>query len=325
MRMRPLVLCGLMICSCSSGAQELSLLAGAMQDSASRESSYAWALDYRHGLGEHLTYTLSWLNEGHVTNHHRDGQSAQLWARTNLLERRLSLSAGVGPYRYYDTTRRSPNDGFSDQHGWGSIFSLAATYYTPSGWLYEARANRVVANNSIDTTSLLLGIGYQLERPPTPGPYANAPRQTTNTTNNEVAIFLGQTVVNSFQSEHDTARAVEYRHGVSPHIDWTVSWLNEGDARLIRRNGLIAQVWAVHEFFDERLTLGAGLGPYFSIDRYRMPLPGEASDVSVSAIVTATASVRLSSRAFLRGSWNRIASTYNRDSDVILGGLGYRF
>lgn len=304
------------------GAQELSLLAGALQASGSHES-YSWELDYREGLSESTAFTLSWLNEGHVPHHHRDGQSAQIWVHTNVFDQRLSLAAGIGPYFYYDTT--GIGAGYSDKHGWGTLSSLAATYYAKNRWIYEARLNRVVVINSINTTSMLFGIGYQLERPSVPGTSAVSPPQTEKTTANQITLFFGQTIVNSFDSQRDTARAVEFRRGVSPHLDWSVSWLNEGDARLIRRDGVIGQVWLVHEFFDKRFALGAGVGPYFSIDRYRTPQPNEAGNITISAMVTATAVMRLSPHLYLRTSWNRIASNYNRDTDVILMGLGYSF
>lgn len=315
----------LLLFSYQSSAQELNLLAGAMHDSASKENSYAWALDYRHGISENLAFTLSWLNEGHVTRHHRDGQSAQLWARTNIFDRRLSLSAGAGPYRYYDTTGASSGPGFSNDHGWGGIFSVAATYYTRRGFLYELRANRILTAHSIDTTSLLFGVGYQLERPPTQGPYAHAPHQKEKTTENEVAILIGKSVINSFQSESNTAQAIEYRKGLSTHLEWTVGLLNEGDNRLVRRTGLSTQLWAVHEFFGDRLELGVGLGPYFAMGRRRTPIPGEGQNVHVSAMVSTTAAVRLNSQIFLRGTWNRVVTNYNRDVDVVLVGVGYRF
>jgi hypothetical protein len=306
-------------------AQELSLFAGGIQESGPREHSYAWALDYRHGLGEHAAITFSWLNEGHVTDHHRDGQAVQLWGRANLLGRRLSLAAGLGPYRYYDTTRLLPGATFSDAHGWGAVYSLAATYYTDSRWLYELRANRIIASNSINTTSVLFGVGYQLDPPPSRGPLTETAPQGRKTTNNEFTAFLGQTIVNSFNSERDTARAVEYRRGLSEHIDWTASWINEGDARIVRRNGLVTQLWAVRESFDDRLAIGIGLGPYFAIDRHNPPATAQAHDVRISAIFTASAALRLGARFSLRGSWNRVLTDYNRDTDIVLVGIGYRF
>lgn len=304
------------------GAQELNLLVGGMRETSSEDTSFAWSLDYRQGLGEHLALTISWQNEGHIEDHHRDGHSIQLWARTGVLDRRLSLAAGAGPYRYYDTTQGSSDGQFVNRHGWGSIFSLAATYYTPSGFLYEARANRIVSNSSFDTTSLLFGIGYQLERPTLVGP-STSPLSTAETSN-EIAAFVGRTIVNSFESQHGAAFAAEYRRRVTPHFDLSVSWLDEGDVGLIRRNGIAAQVWAIQEFNGGRLALGAGLGPYFNKDRYR-PAPGEEDDITTATIITGTAALRLGPRTFVRGSWNRIVSDHNRDSDLLLLGLGYRF
>jgi hypothetical protein len=304
-------------------AQELSVFGGGMEAGGWKETSYAWALDYRHGLGEHAAISFSWLNEGHVTNHHRDGQTVQLWVRTTMLDRRLSLAAGAGPYVYYDTTR-SGGANFSDQHGWGALYSVSATYYTDSRLFYELRANRAIASNSINTTSVLFGIGYQLDPPPSPGPLTEAAPQGNNTTDNELAVFVGQTIVNSFNSERDTARAIEYRRGLSAHIDWTVSWLNEGDTRLVRRNGVISQLWAVREAFDRRLAIGIGLGPYVAVDRQVSAAPVTGAE-RVSALITVSAALRLPRRTFLRASWNRVLTHYDRDADVVLLGLGYRF
>ena len=118
---------------------------------------------------------------------------------------------------------------------------------------------------------------------------------------------------------------MEYRRGLSEHIDWTASWINEGDARIVRRNGLVTQLWAVRESFGDRLALGVGLGPYFAIDRHNAPVAGRARDVRISGIFTASAALRLGSRFSLRGSWNRVLTDYNRDTDIVLVGLGYRF
>src|ERR1700682_3243697 len=202
----------LSISATQSTAQELSLFGGAMEAGGLGDHSYAWALDYRHGLGEHAAVTFSWLNEGHVTNHHRDGQTVQLWARTSVLGRRLTLAAGVGAYLYYDTTPPVGTQ-FADDHGWGGVFSLSATYYTNSRVFYELRVNRVVAKDSIDTTSALFGVGYQLDPPRSPGPLTEAAPQANKTTENELAIFVGQTIVNSFNSERSLATDIEYRHG----------------------------------------------------------------------------------------------------------------
>lgn len=319
-----LVLAAIPVHAC---AQELTLLAGGLQQSGSKEKTSAWAFEYLQPLHENIAASFSWLNEGHVPGHHRDGQSVQIWARTNVLDRRLSLAVGVGPYRYFDTTVSSAGGGYANIHGWGTVASLAATYYTPSRWLFQLRANRIVARDSIDTTALMFGVGYQLEPVAEPGPQASTPRQIGKTTTDEVSVFLGKTIVNSYFSENGTARAIEYRHGLARYIDMTVGLLNEGDARLIRRTGVTAQIWGVREVLaSDRLVLGVGYGPYLAIDKYRSPLAGEARDSKLSWMFTAMAALRFGERDrwSARLSWNRTNTNYNRDTDVILLGLGYR-
>ena len=315
-----------LLAACSAQAQEFSLFAGGLKDSSSKESTYSWAMEYQQGIGENLAASFSWLNEGHVTGHHRDGQSIQLWARTNVWDRRLSLSAGIGPYRYFDTTVSSAGGGYANIHGWATNLSLGATYYTNTRWLFQLRANRIIARDSIDTSSLMMGIGYQLEPQSRRGPSDSVPSQFENTSKNEIAVFLGQTVVNSFRSERDSSRAIEYRRGIAKYADITVGLLNEGDPRLIRRTGATAQIWAVREFLaSDRLVLGIGIGPYYALDRYRTPLPGEGGQDRLSGIFTAMAGFRFGRHWDARLSWNRTITSYNRDTDIVMLGAGYRF
>ncbi len=311
--------------ACAAHAQEMTLFVGGLQESGTTERAPAWAFEYQQGLGEYFAGSFSWLNEGHVPGHHRDGQAFQLWGRANLLDRRLSLAFGIGPYRYFDTSVSSAGGGYANIHGWGTVSSLAATYYTGRPWFLQLRANRVLAHNSIDTRSLMLGVGYQLEPVDERGPIKSPPYQWNKTTSDEFTLFAGRTIVNSFESEQGVASAFEYRHGLARFIDGTLGFINEGDARLIRRKGVTAQLWAVREVLaSDRLTLGIGYGPYVAIDRYRAPAPGEDATARVSLMFTATASYRFGDHWAVRFSWNRINSHYDRDTDLLLLGIGYR-
>jgi len=46
---------------------------------------------------------------------------------------------------------------------------------------------------------------------------------------------------------------------------------------------------------------------------------------NLAGIVTLTGSYRIHRHWDVRTSWNRIVTDYNRDTDIILGGVGYRF
>lgn len=321
--MRWLVILLLLATADQAGAQELYVLGGMVEHRETHDHSYSWQLEYRQGVGEHFAATLSYLNEGHLPEHHRDGNSVQLWARTNLFDRRLSLAAGAGPYYYFDTAKLTNEGLYTNDHGWGGLFSVAATWYTESRWLLHARANWVALDRHFDTLSAVAGLGYQLDAPSAPGPIPKVPPQVEKTTANEITVFLGRTIVNSFASEHSEAASIEYRRGLLRYLDWTVAWLYEGDSRLIRRNGLTTQLWAVRDFLDDRLAIGVGGGAYFVVDR--QPSPQQSSDEVLSGILTLTGSYRFHPHWDMRTSWNRIVTNYNRDTDVILGGIGYRF
>ena len=103
-----------LMCARPAAAGELFGFFGGMKDTSTKDGSYAWSMEYRESLGEHFAASLVYLNEGHPPNHHRDGHGAMLWARTNLLDRRLSLAVGAGPYYYFDTTE-PPTGGVSQR------------------------------------------------------------------------------------------------------------------------------------------------------------------------------------------------------------------
>lgn len=108
-------------------AQEFSFLAGPLKSNS--QNTYSWEANYRESIGPYAAWSFSWLNEGHIPDHHRDGQSVQIWGRMPLWNRRLELSAGVGPYRYFDTSEAQAGGNYSNTHGWGGLFSLRAAYY----------------------------------------------------------------------------------------------------------------------------------------------------------------------------------------------------
>lgn len=316
----------LALVACPVRAQEIYFNAGGLLDTNTKEHTYTWSLSYMQGLQEHLAVSFSWLNEGHVPGHHRDGHTVQFWGRTNVFNRRLSLAAGVGPYRYFDTSEASEGASYSDSHGWGAIFSLAATYYTEKRWLLQLRTNYVETGGySYDTFSVALGIGYQLDPPPSPGPLPKAPSQCERTTDNEITVFIGQTIVNSFDSEKSVSASIEYRRGLWRYVDWTFAYMYEGDNRLVRRGGLITQLWAVRAFFNKHLALGVGGGIYIAVDQRRDEQPDESGAGTVAAIVTMTASYRFFTHWAVRASWNRIMTNYDRDTDILVAGVGYRF
>jgi hypothetical protein len=304
-------------------AQELSIMGGLAESLDSGHISSSWQLEYRQGLGEHLDAGLSYVNEGHIPNHHRDGGALQFWAQTRALDKHLSLAAGLGPYYFFDTTNKTLAGPSQNDHGWAGILSLAATFYTESRWLFQLRTNWIGIGSDVDRLSAVAGIGYQLEDTATKPGFRDSVANPD--AKNELTVFLGQTVTNTFSTSQDVATSIEYRRRLARHIEWTAAWLYEVDDRIIRRNGLTTQLWAVQPFFDDSFSIGVGGGGYFAVEHYDDLIYGKNTDRVLSGIVAFTASYRFQPHWDIRTSWNRIITKYHMDTDVIMGGVGFRF
>ena len=159
----PILLLWLFISPCPAMAQEIYVHNGAARQATSDTIGYAGGLTYLEGLGEHAAWSFTYLNEGHVTEHKRDGFAPQFWGRLNVFDRRLSLAAGAGPYLYYDTVS-STNPDASNEHGVGAMISLAATLYTESRFLVQARVDWISTHQNADAYVATLGVGYQHSR-----------------------------------------------------------------------------------------------------------------------------------------------------------------
>ncbi|WP_404980151.1 MULTISPECIES: hypothetical protein [unclassified Caballeronia] len=320
-----LTLAGVALCVAArtAQAQEFSILAGPLKSGS--QNTYSWEASYREGLGPYAAWSFSWINEGHIPNHHRDGQAAQLWGRLPLWNKRLELSAGAGPYRYFDTSEARAGGDYSNTHGWGGLFTLRAAYYFDNRWIAEMKLNRVQAFGGPDTTALLFGIGYQLDAPNGRGPRERAPSRITNVTGNEMTVMVGTTILNSLDSESNVAESIEYRRGLWKYVDFSASYLHEGGHVQSRRDGVAAQLWATRAFFDDRLTLGVGAGPYLSITQNDDLPQNRTGDGRFAGLVSLSASYRFTNRWLVRATWNRMVTRYDRDADIIEAGIGMRF
>ena len=113
--------------------------------------------------------------------------------------------------------RRKRRSGIpKNEHGVGGLLGASATWYWESRLLFQARVNWVVTTDSIDTVTALAGIGYQLDPPPKPGPLQKPPQPKERTTDNELTLYLGQTVVNNPSHPKSLAFSAEYRRGIAP-------------------------------------------------------------------------------------------------------------
>ncbi|MNS95304.1 hypothetical protein D3C72_1295580 [compost metagenome] len=88
---------------------------------------------------------------------------------------------------------------------------------------------------------------------------------------------------------------------------------------------MASQAWVSGAFLGDRLTLGFGAGPYYATS---LQVSGPGADPSPShwaGLLTLSTSYRVGDHWLARLSWNRTLTGYNRDTDMFLAGLGYRF
>ncbi len=304
-------------------ALDASVLAGAVDSVDTDETTYAWQLDFRKNFDSPFAVSTSWINEGHFRDHHRDGIAAQLWGRIPVLNGKVSFAFGGGLYRYFDTRPRT--NGFHENaHGWAPVLSLSASYYTESPWFFRFTANHIHPAGDIDTNMYVLGAGYRLGREPARTPRARpAPGSPPMTAGTEISAFFGGTIHNSLESRAGLAQSVEYRRGLAPNFDWTLSWINEDNRRGIRRSGIGTQVWLVDSYLRRRVMLGLGGGLYTFYDR--TPPPSSHSPVDLAGIITLTAGYRFAERWTARANWHRVMTDSDRDADIFVVGAGYRW
>ena len=297
-------------------ADDFSILGGAARSEQAKKTSPAWLLSYEHELEGDFFGGFSYVNEGHFPGHHRDGLAAQVGVHTPKSASGWQMRVAAGPYAFFDTTVAS-GAGYRDAHGWGALVT-AGILYQPhnNGTIYQLRVDRMAIPAIPDVYAVTAGVGFPLNQD---GSFKDNAAPGYRHRPNEVTAYYGKTIVNSFESENANARSIEWRHTFGPLLKTTLSWVNEGDARLIRRNGIVAQAWVEPTFDEGRYSMGLGLGPYIAVDAYQ---PGQLHNL---ALLSATAAYRIAGSLSARLTWHRSISTYDRDSDIFLLGVGYKF
>lgn len=298
-------------------SQEFYAHSGVVHRNGSDSDTYSsgYGVAYFHKVSKHALVSLSYINQGHFPRHHGDGLTPQVWWR-QMLGQDFSLSAGIGPFLYFDTT--GSHDASTANHGVGGMVSAAATWHTNSPFLIQLRTNWIETSHSIDTFSATLALGYELDVSKAPAASLLANGRDLK---DEITFLAGRTVLNQFQYARAVAGAVEYRRNLTRYLDWTFTALYEGDIEPIHRFGPATQLWLVQHFYGDRMSLGVGAGPYLTFD---ITDRGTAT-VLTGPIITLSGACRLSPHWGLRGSWNRVTTGFSHDTDVFLGGVSYRF
>lgn len=317
----------LLVCACSGlKAQELTVLDGRMRSDDGRHSTFTYQVDYSQEFYRNFAASVAYVNEGHVPGHHRDGTALEVWGRLPFDHNRFSVALGAGGY-YYDDTQRLPGGSSADVHGTAPIFSVSVTGFLSDRWFYRAAVNHISPSGEMKVYTAALGIGFWFGRDqkPIPGELGDTPSERSYLMEQEITVFGGQSVVNTFFSPKGRAFAAEYRCGLARHVDWTASLIYEGNPLIVRRSGFATQGWAVNSFFSDKVTVGIGFGPYVYLDKKHPDAVGSTDSTSIAGLGSLSMTQRLSKHLMVRLLFDRVMSNYNRDADIFLLGLGYHW
>jgi hypothetical protein len=309
-------------------AGELDLSGGEEQSTPDTGHTYSWGVEYRQPIGDHLAASLMWLNEGHLVDHHRDGQAAQLWWRSQNGPG-LVFELGVGPYHYYDTTNAQTvvtsageQIAFENAHGWGVLASAAMDWYFNHGWFALLRLNDIEAAGEVRSTALTMGVGYRFSYDPVSRFHWSDSWFIATPPRSEVDAMVGRAILNSFRSEAAAAEALSVRTKISEHFAASLTYTEAQNVPLDWHSGTAVQLWAETPL-TRSFSAGAGIGAFIISDRSHDAATSSAS--SVAGIVGLTLAYAMSSRWDVRAIWNRVTTRDDDDSDIVLVGVGYRF
>ncbi|NRR31402.1 hypothetical protein HSX11_14580 [Oxalobacteraceae bacterium] len=292
-------------------AQDVALQGGLLRVNDKHENTFSASLNYAHPVGDYLALSLSYLNEGHPVEHHRDGVAGQLWLRSRITEQGMSYGVGAGHYYYFDTARVGL-DGYTNDHGWAPIFSAQMSWHHQNRWYTQVQLNRIFPRGKDATTSLLIGAGYRFD-----GVRGDKLHLDGPSTDDTITVLAGQSIVNSFGSERSRAYSLEYRRAAGRYVDWTTSWVNEGTTSKTRRSGVAAQLWLIRSL-NQHVELGMGAGPYLNFEKHDVP---ERSSVMAGLVSIATR-YHFNKRIVGEIAWQRVLTDYHRDADLLMVGVG---
>jgi hypothetical protein len=301
-------------------AQEVALLAGRTEPMNRAVSAHGWQMDLRMDLAPGLAWSGSYLNEGHWLGHKRDGLAAQVWGRIPLFDDKISLGLGGGLYCYWDTHTIAPGQ-FSDLQGWTALYSVSVQYLPDAPWFARLNYNLTGLSRRNGSETLLLGGGVRFGEPSARKTHSSRSLDPDQT-GDEVVLFQGVSILNSLVDQKGLAAGVEFRKGLLPHMDWTFTWLYEGDPRVLRRNGAGSQVWLVGRPADQNLSLGFGLGAYAFLDHKRQFHRWKEAREDVAVLASLTTAYHFPQNWVARITWNRVATRNSRDTDNFVLGLG---
>jgi hypothetical protein len=320
--------------------QELTLFGGSSASQGIRANSYSWLIDYRQGILGRFDASLSWINEGHFTSdnviHHRDGLALETWYNAPIGAQDFGLSLGFGGVDYFFDSQEL-NGQSLDIHRFTPVASADLKYsWDPlQPWFLQLRATELFPFRDPEHLLVDFGAGYyfgplETEHIGQLPSWNSANAATVDSDRFDLTVYKGVARVNTFARLDGSSYAADVRWSETAHFDWSAGYLYEGYSSTLRRSGLTGEGWIMSSGTPEgarwQAGIGLGFGAYANIDARKPSPSGNAAPVPfLAGLVSPTVYIKMPANLVLRLVWDRVVTSYNKDADLWLGGLGYRF
>lgn len=289
------------------------------------EQDTGYKVEYSQVLYQKVSFAFDYVNEGHFSGHHRDGYGLELRYAipVTLFAHPVVLSLGAGPQYYFDTI--TPLGGASiDAHGLAPRFTAGASgrLWRRLNWLVAIDA--ITPSHDIKDYLVSAGLGYKLGANSADKPdLFTSWKDGSDAIPIEVSLFSAFSVINISGNPNSWGGSVELRLPLARHIEFSSSYIYEGDPKVARRSGVTAQLWPIRSDEFSGVEIGAGFGVYVFVDK-KSNVPGQAQSAVIAPLMSIVLSWPASSTWFGRFIWDRVVSNYNRDADIWRLGFGRR-
>lgn len=268
----------------------------------------AYEVGFGDVLNDYLSIYVAYLNEGHPTDHHRDGFAALGSFRWPVSDR-VALELSAGPYFSMDTTHVD-NEPLNEKR-WGVRASAAVRYYiVPNGFFLKLQYNHVQMIDGFNSDALLFGIGSDFRGNPSPA-FSDGKTQ--------VSVWAGTSQTNHPQVPMEKGYMVEVKRPLGNAWAYSGSFVYEGNNGVAGRRGAAAQFWYVAPVLS-KWTFSAGVGPYVSYDRDEV-----SNKTRLNALLSAQVTYQVTNDWAASLRFNRVATTDNKDQDMFMVGIARNF
>lgn len=268
----------------------------------------AYEVGFGDVLNDYLSIYLAYLNEGHPTDHHRDGFAALGSFRWPVGDR-VAFELSAGPYFSMDTTHVDSEP--RNEKRWGVRASAALRYYlVPNGFFLKLQYNHVQMIDGFNSDAVLFGIGSDFRGNPSPA-FSDGKTQ--------VSVWAGTSQTNHPQVPMEKGYLVEVKRPLGNAWAYSGSFVYEGNNGVAGRRGVAAQVWYVAPVLT-KWTFSAGVGPYVSYDRDEV-----SNKTRLNALLSAQLTYQVTNDWAASLRFNRVATGNDKDQDMFMVGVARNF